>query len=167
MVKAKAYEEVFVRAGFPFNYNADAISELTGFSTVGESRAHQSFKDECDINTILRRFKITGELPSGVRMPTYEDFTEVYDFHSAANAIAEANEAFDAMPAHVRARFKNDPAEFVAFCSDERNRSEAEKLGLVPAKPVLDSSVVGAAAPSEAPKASVPGDKPGVGTVST
>ena len=38
------------------------------------------------------------------------------------------------MPADVRARFNNDPALFVDFCSDEANLDEMRKLGLaVPA----------------------------------
>lgn len=120
------------------NYDMDAVSVETGLTCVGPGRTKQEFKDESDINVILRRFNITGQLPENVRMPTYADFTGVDDFHSAANAIANANEAFDAMPAEVRRRFANDPADFVAFCSDQKNLAEARKLGLVPAAERVD-----------------------------
>lgn len=95
------------------------------------SRAKQEFKDDADINVIVKRFGLLGKLPTGVRMPTYGDFTAVSNFHDAANAIAQARESFSAMPAEVRARFQNDAGAFVAFCSDPANSAEAEKLGLV------------------------------------
>lgn len=125
--------EIFVRSRF--NYDPDAVSIETGLECLDKTLTQQHFKDESDINILVERFGITGELPSGVRAPTYEDFSEIYDFHSAANAIAEANEAFMALPAKIRSeRFNNDPAGLVAFVSNEANRAEAEKLGLVPTK---------------------------------
>lgn len=162
---AKALVAPFVRRGFPFNYDARAASERAGLRCPPESLAHQSFKDECDINTIINRFKIGYEMPEGVRMPTYEDFSEVHDFQSAANAIAQARESFDALPAEVRFRFHNDPADFVAFCSDERNRPEAVKLGLVPPPPAPDpvpdpGPVVVQAKPVDVPPASSSPAKP-------
>lgn len=115
-------------------------SELTGLDCQDPSLAIQSAKEESDINTIVRRFGLTGQLPNDVRVPSFGDFTEVVDFHTAMNAVAMANESFMAMPAEVRSRFGNDPQAFVAFCSDEGNLEEMRKLGLaVPkAEPVVD-----------------------------
>lgn len=121
---------MFVRHAY--NYDHDAASVATGLICPEPTRTKQEFRDETDINTLLRRFSVTGELPTGVRMPTYGDFDIVMDFQSAANAIAQANEAFEQMPAEVRRRFDNDPERFVAFCSDRDNLAEARKLGLVP-----------------------------------
>lgn len=114
-----------------FNYDRNAASDESGLACLDPSMAKQAFKAECDINTIVRRFGVTGELPTGVRMPTYGDYTGLTDYHTALNAIAQANEAFDAMPAEIRKRFNNNPGEFVDFCSDEANRDEAMKLGLI------------------------------------
>lgn len=122
--------EVFVRN--PFNYDTDEVSESCGLGNFDESKTQQSFLEECDINTIIRRFGLGGDIPTGVRMPVYGDFTGINDFQSAMNAIAVANEAFDAMPAEVRRRFNHDPGQFVDFCLDDKNRDEAVKLGLVP-----------------------------------
>lgn len=84
----------------------------------------------------MRRFGLTGVLPSGVRQPTYGDFVGVSDYQSALAVIESADESFYAMPADVRARFGNDPAQFVDFCSDPANLSEMRKLGLaVPETP--------------------------------
>lgn len=119
----------FVRS--PYNYDVDAVSNETGLKCEDASLAVQDQRDEVDINTIVRRFGLTGKLPEDVRMPSYGDFVGVSDYHSAMNAVALANEAFDAMPAEVRARFENDPGAFVDFCSDPKNLAEAGKLGLV------------------------------------
>lgn len=142
----------FVRSAY--NYDQEEASAQAAIAIdPDEDRTKQEFLEETDINTILRRFNVTGQLPENVKAPTYGDFTEVYDFHSAANAIAEASEAFEAMPADVRRRFDNDPARFVAFCSDEANRAEATKLGLIVPPPERVEEGLQAAT---APKAPVP-----------
>ena len=125
---------VFLRT--PYNYDTMAASNESALECLDESLAIQSAKDESDINTIVRRFGLTGVLPSGVRQPTYGDFVGVSDYQSALAVIESADESFYAMPADVRARFGNDPAQFVDFCSDPANLSEMRKLGLaVPETP--------------------------------
>lgn len=119
----------FIRS--QYNYDMNEASDESGLACTDLSLAKQSFAEEVDINTIVRRFGLSGELPSDVRMPTFGDFSDVVDFHSAMNAVARARESFDAMPADVRFRFDNDPQKFVSFCSDDKNREEVEKLGLV------------------------------------
>jgi len=132
---------MFVRSGFPFNYDADMVSEETGVDcSVEPSRTKQSFAEESDINTIVRRFNLTGQLPQDVRVPQYGDFSDVTDYFSAMLQVRAADEAFMQLPAHVRARFHNEPGELVAFVSDPENHAEAIKLGLAVAKPVVRES---------------------------
>lgn len=114
-----------------YNYDTNAAGDESGLSCPEPTMAQQQFREETDINTIVKRFGITGELPTNVRMPTYNDYDEIYDYHTAMTATRQAQESFDKMPAEVRTRFNNDPALFVDFCSNEGNRVEAEKLGLV------------------------------------
>lgn len=129
---------VFVRAAY--NYDVEAASDESGLVCPEPTLAKQAFAEEVDINTIVKRFGLTGELPEGVRAPMYGDFTGVpLDYHTAANLIAQANEAFDAMPAEVRARFQNDPAQFADFFNDEKNREEAVRLGLVVPAPKVEA----------------------------
>lgn len=155
-------EKVFVRSAY--NYDRDKESELSGLSCGDPSRAQQQFAEECDINTIVRRFGLTGQMPVGLRVPSYSDFEGVFDFHSAMNAVNTARESFYSMPAHVRARFHNDPQDFLEFCHDEANRDEAVKLGLVvekaatlvaptgaPGSPVADGDASAAPAPVSPP----------------
>lgn len=121
-------DEIFVRN--PYNYDTELASRESGLYCDDVSLAVQSAAEECDINTIVRRFGLTGELPDAVQAPTYGDFTGVTDYQTAMNAVVAANEAFDAMPADVRLRFNNDPAAFVDFCSNEANADEMRKLNL-------------------------------------
>lgn len=136
-----AIRKVFVRSAY--NYNADDVSRETGSSDVdGESLTQQSFKEECDINTIVRRFGLTGTMPQGIVPPTYQSFEGIFDFHTAMNAIAQARESFDAMPAEVRLRFKNDPQAFVEFCSDKKNLKEMRDMGLAIPEVIADTTSV-------------------------
>lgn len=103
---------------------------------VCEARASQEQKDECDINVILKRFEKTGVLPEMIKsQPHYGDFSSVPDFQAAQNIVAHANEQFAALDAHIRKRFGNDPAEFLAFASDPSNQDEMIRLGLATRKP--------------------------------
>lgn len=115
----------------PYNYDTMEVSDLTGLVCDDPSLAQQHARDETDINTIVRRFGLTGELPSNVRSPQYGDFLEASDYHTSMNLIRAADAAFMALPADVRTRFNNDAGAFVDFVSDDQNRAEAEKLGLV------------------------------------
>lgn len=91
----------------------------------------QSFKDECDINTIMSRYQSTGEMPDlALVAPQYLDATGM-DFQAMQNKLVEAQNLFDALPSAVRNRFANDPADFLAFVSDVSNIDEMKKMGLL------------------------------------
>lgn len=100
------------------------------------SLTQQQFKDDVDINVLLERFQVTGMLPSGVRLPSYGDFTGVSDFSSAMSAVVLAQDSFMQLPASLRARFGNSPQAFLEFCSDPSNKDEIVKLGLSNSVPV-------------------------------
>lgn len=116
----------------PLKYDRDAASRESGL-VCGVSLAKQEFKEECDINELCRRFGLGYEMPQGLRLPTYGDFSHISDYHQAVSAIALARESFDELPAHVRERFSHDPGRFVDFCSDSRNRAELVSMGLIEA----------------------------------
>lgn len=128
---------IFLRS--PFNYDRDLVSAESGLECLDKTLAQQQFLEDSDINTIVRRFNLTGQLPEGVRAPQYADFEGVFDYQTAMNAIRQAQESFNAMPADVRSRFANDPHRFVAFCSDPANLDEARRLGLAMPSPVKQS----------------------------
>lgn len=120
---------IFLRT--PYNYDRDAASNESGLACEEPSLAQQHFKDECDINNILRQFNITGLLPEQPLSPRYGDFTGIGDYHTALNRVIAAQDEFDSLPAQIRAKFDNDPANLIEFLNDDANRPEAEELGLV------------------------------------
>lgn len=125
----------FVRS--PYNYNRNAASDAAGLSCPEPTRTQQQFAEECDINTIVRKFGITGELPSDVRVPQSGDFVAVQDYQSCMNVIRAAEEAFMEMPAEVRSEFDNDPGKFIAFVENPENLERARKLGIAKPAPVV------------------------------
>ena len=120
---------------FKTGYESDEVrmaeSDAYGLRCEDESRAIQSAEEESNINTIVRRFGLTGELPSDVAIPRTGDFIGAPDFHTAMNLVRQAQEEFLRVPADIRARFNNDPGRFISFFEDESNRDEAAKLGLL------------------------------------
>lgn len=115
------------------NYNRNNASEETGLSCPEPTLAQQQFKDDADINVIVERFGLTGELPQNLRTPQSGDFTNVTDFQTAMNVVRSSQEAFAELPAKVRERFNNDPGKFLEWSYDPDNLEEARKMGL--AKP--------------------------------
>lgn len=128
---------MFLRSSF--NYDRDAVSAASGLACLDESLAIQSAEDESNINTIVRKFGLTGELPNDVAMPQSGDFHNIPDFHTAMNIIRKTQEEFLRVPAEIRARFGNDPQAFMMFIEDESNRDEARRMGLLRVVPVPPS----------------------------
>lgn len=125
------------------------------FFEEGSSLAHQSFKDECDINVLMRRYEKTGMINHvNKHQGEYGDFINAPDYHSAMNQIIEARESFMTIPARIRARFGNDPAEFLAFVQDPANEAEMREMGLLPAQRPQDPDTLDP--PPEAPKGKKP-----------
>lgn len=102
----------------------------------GDSVTKQSFKAECDINTILAKYRTTGVLPTLIKEnPRFGDFSDVPTYQEALNTVRLAQEQFDSLSSHVRERFANDPARFLEFVSDPLNSEELVKMGLATARP--------------------------------
>jgi len=109
----------------------------------GPTLTQQSAKDECDINLIVDRAKRGADLSQLSRGPGfYGDFTGLPSYREALLMINAARDAFMALDASVRKRFSNDPAVLLDFLSDDRNREEAVRLGLVNAPVVPPESAV-------------------------
>jgi len=94
----------------------------------------QSFKDECDINNIIKKFMKTGLMEHVNRYQgDYSDICAFDDYQTSLNQVIEAGEMFSSLPAKIRSRFGNDPAAFLDFVGDPVNAQEMIDLGL--AKP--------------------------------
>lgn len=114
----------------PYNYDTNAASNESSLVCLEPTKAQQHFKDECDINYVLKNFGIEA-LSTTQLTPRYGDFSDVVDYHSALNAVIAAEDEFMALPANIRTRFDNDPAKLIDFLGNDANRQEAESLGLV------------------------------------
>lgn len=94
-------------------YDAAEVSKLYGVETGSDTRVQQHFADEVDINTIMRRFGVTGQTPLGSDAGFYGDFTGIEDYESALARVREAQSKFMALPPEVRERFGNDPGRLI------------------------------------------------------
>lgn len=101
----------------------------------GPSLTKQEFVMAANINNILEKYKKRGLLDM-IMKPGFSftdqiaDLSNLPDYQTAMNVIAQANEMFSKVPAKLRKRFDNDPAQFADFCTNPENAEELVKLGL-------------------------------------
>lgn len=124
----REFVPVFVRS--ENNYDMFAASQASGLECRDASRTLQSQAEEADINVLVRRFGVTGEVPITKRMPSYGDFTGTNDYRTALEMVMQAEDSFMQVPAEIRARFHNDPGAFADFCENPANLDELRKMGL-------------------------------------
>jgi len=117
-----------------YNYDRDAASNESGLACEEPTLTQQHYKDETDINNILRQFNITGQLPQAALSPRYGDFTGIVDYQTALNAVIAAEDGFMTLPADLRAQFGNDPEQLINFLDNPDNKDQAIKLGLIDGK---------------------------------
>ena len=107
------------------------------------SLTKQSFQKECNINNLMAKYQKTG-LHAHVNrhQGNYGDFMQATDYHTAMNQIIAAGDAFNTVPAEIRAKFENDPGKFLEFCQNTDNLDEMREIGLLPAKRQQDPSTL-------------------------
>lgn len=116
-----------------YNLDQKENSDHTGITFLDKSLTQQQFKDMADINVIFGKYLETNEIPQ-IEGMAYGDFTGIFDFQTAMNAVRAAEESFQTLPARIKNRFDNNPQKLVEFINDESNREEAEFLKLVKPK---------------------------------
>lgn len=101
--------------------------------TGQDSPVQQQFRDENNLARIMK-----GIAPPNQNMmqpPVYGDMTDqpetLMEYHKRLKILKEN---FEQLPAETRERFRNEPLEMFDFLSDEKNREEAEKIGLIQKK---------------------------------
>lgn len=109
-----------------------AARKRVSISCGDEQITKQSHKDECDIHTILRQYQRTGIITHvQSARPEYTDLPSDVDFQSALHTLMQAETAFAALPAAVRAHFDNDPARFLSAFSDPSQDAKLREFGLL------------------------------------
>jgi len=102
------------------------------YSDSSPSMTQQHMKEMTNVNSIIEKYRRTGSFNHLSTSPgQYGDFSQFRDFRESMNHVINAQQAFDGLPAHLRKRFSNDPANLVEFLDDPQNLIEAEKLGIV------------------------------------
>lgn len=125
---------------------------------VKPSMTKQSFVAECDINNIIKSFKLTGmvsHISERAAAGQYVDLPDSVDFQEALATVDQAQRAFATLPSKVRERFGHNPEAFLAFLHDPANEAEARELGLLKpiSAPTAPTGGDGGSPPSEPPKA--------------
>lgn len=108
----------------------------------------QHSKDEVDINLIMARYIKTGVIDHVAKYSGQYLDNQAIDYHESQNTLIAADAMFLELPSSVRAQFKNDPAEFLTFVSNEENHSKLAEMGLTKTPPIT--------APAEPPPTDPP-----------
>lgn len=116
-------------------FNKDAGRLYKDLELDGVSMVQQHFRDEVDINTIVRRFGVTGQIPDFLPQGVYGDFQDVDDYDSAVAAIERANDGFMRLPAEVREQFNNDPGVLIRLAQSVSEDELGNILFPTPAQP--------------------------------
>ena len=128
MAKAQVQTKIYSRFSTP---DSPAVE-------FGVSMTQQHFKEECDINNIMKSYR--GKIPASDESAYFMDCT-VTDLQSAYEVADSIGARFDSLDSEVRARFNNNPLELLEFVHNADNQTAAIELGLLP-KPASDSDAV-------------------------
>lgn len=121
-----------------------------GVSFTMPTLTQQHFKEECDINNIMKKYAVTGLLPN-VAGGIYSDLPDVTDFFALQNYMLSTQDAFMELPSAIRKRFDNDPASLLDFLDNYSNHDEAVSLGLLEKPSIENSEVVAPTSPEPLP----------------
>lgn len=110
------------------------------YETPPKAATQQQFKDECDINRIVKNAQ-RGIPPKFLNRasPQYGDFSQVPSITEAYNIIKDAEEAFMTLPAQLRLELGNDPANYTKISTEQLKRFKLLKEPPSPADPVPPS----------------------------
>lgn len=98
----------------------------------GPGRTKQSFKDEVDINKIIKKHARTGMITHvNKKQPFYGDVSSIGSYQESLEIVRNAEELFGNMSAEIRNRFNNEPQEMIDFLANPANKEEAIKLGMI------------------------------------
>lgn len=123
---------------------------------TGQGLTEQSHKDQCDMNYILEDYTKTGLIKHAKQYQGKYDDVAVQDFQTALDIVKQSQEMFNQLPSLIRKRFNGNPADFLSFTQDPKNKKEMQDLGILKGNDGIDIS----GAPSKAPVSDVTINKP-------
>lgn len=103
-----------------------------GIHPTGQpSMAKQEFKDQCDINLIVKRYAQRGLFDHVSPItPTYGDASQVMDLQQAMDLVDRVKAEFDELPAEVRRAALNDPMELRDMLTTEAGVRQLQAAGM-------------------------------------
>ncbi len=127
-------------------------------------------QDSTDVNLIMDSWIHAGAAVAGhmnKNVGQYGDFSSGLDYHTAMNAVKEADAYFMCLPPKVRSHVDNDPGKLLDLVYDPERRDELVELGLVAPKERVvvagDAREELSEAPAEDSSANGPRDEAGSG----
>lgn len=117
-----------------------------GHAAGGERVTKQSFANDADINTLVKRhlggapgrtLHNIGD-PRASRQPKFFDMPSA-SFHEMLNSVTDVQAKFASLSAKTRARFGNSPYQLLRFVENPENLQEAVKLGFVADPDILEA----------------------------
>lgn len=125
--------EVYVGLFFwmVYNYDMNKVSDEIVLVCIDFFCIDQFFCEEFDINIIVERFGIIGQLFEDVRVLQSGDFIVVMDFQSVMNVVCVVEEVFMEMLVNVCVEFGNDFGCFVDFVNNDKNWVCVVEFGIV------------------------------------
>lgn len=102
-----------------------------------QSMTKQSFRDGTRVDSVLKRYAAIGVDANDVGLfrqhmagAVYGVADTTYDYQYQLNKINEVKRYFESLPATIRDKFRNDPAQMLRFMADPKNIEECQKMGL-------------------------------------
>ena len=135
----------------PYNYDRDEVSKNTALVCEDETLAQQNFKDETDLNNMIRKY---GVLPvNEVNWKEFDATVIPKDYQALQNMLLEADQAFMQLPAQVRKAVDNDPIKLLAMVEAEQAEIRKQEKEAAKVAAELKSSVEALASADNADKA--------------
>jgi len=94
------------------------------------SMTQQQFKDDCDVNLILKKIMKGENVQFNQRKGTYGDFSASPSYEQAMQTVIDANDTFMSLPSNIRTKFQNNPQNLLDYLNDKENLEDSYKLGL-------------------------------------
>jgi len=120
------------------------------FPTPEGAVTQQQFKDECDMNRIVKN-AARGIAPSRFArgVANYGDFSEIPDVCEAYSIVQRAQEAFNTLPAELRLELNNDPTNVNKLTREQLERYKLLKQAPAPSQPAQSQPAASQAATPE------------------
>lgn len=108
---------------YELQVDENGVTELKKIGKINTYEQIQSWKDSCDLKTILRRFANGDVNALSSKVPMFGDFSSVpsslAEYHSQ---LLQAEEVFSKLPAEIRSEFNNSASQFfVSYGSPKFN----------------------------------------------